>query len=447
MPNLIDLMMGNTPHQRRDKQEALREKFYNERLPQIATEFFQADPADRQAHLGNGLKLMQEAQAAGLSDKQYESILNYLTAPARAKSAERVYGEIDADRKQRGGKMIEENITGRNPYEGADDSLEAFRRQSDFNQDDALKLGRAEAAEGIKIPAHLAETLRVPSQVGLDKETKRLRQIQQSTERTENRVGEMQADELEGLNNYNGYSSDGKTIGPANVARATKGASLAKYLDDQRDRPSEEAVRGSQAQYNRAGIPLRQAQTGAANEEADLRRRTDPNIRRSGGVDRDGNPIETVVETAGPSDPVKLRTTERVIARMAADRGSTDAASLRQIADDLGYELSGDVGVATMKKPGRLYGENEVIDKDSGQPVVTLTGSFRLKPKPQRKTTRKERAPGSGTTSPASSPVSPGFRPKIRPTSGSGFTKKIFVPTRTFNDCPMPTAWRYRNEC
>ena len=145
MPNLIDLMMGNTPLQRHDKQQALREKFYNERLPQIATEFFQADPADRQAHLANGLRLMQETAAAGLNEKQYETILNHLTAPARAKSAERVYGEIDADRQQRSGRMIEQDITGRAPLEGADDALQAFRTQGDFNQDDALKLGRAEA--------------------------------------------------------------------------------------------------------------------------------------------------------------------------------------------------------------------------------------------------------------------------------------------------------------
>jgi hypothetical protein len=112
MPNFIDLMMGSTPQQ-------LREKFYNERLPQIANEFLNADPANREAHQANGLKLMQEAGKAGLSEDEYGKILNHLTAPARAKTATHVYGEIDSDRKQRGERILEQNITGDQPFAGA----------------------------------------------------------------------------------------------------------------------------------------------------------------------------------------------------------------------------------------------------------------------------------------------------------------------------------------
>ncbi len=124
----------------------------------------------------------------------------------------------------------------------ADDSLQAFRRQGDFNQDNALKLGRAEAEHGIKIPAHLAENLRVPSQVGLDRareresaETKRLRQLEQSNERTEGRISELQADELERLpGDDEGQSLD--SIGVGTVGRATRGRSLVPYLTGERDR-------------------------------------------------------------------------------------------------------------------------------------------------------------------------------------------------------------------
>jgi hypothetical protein len=56
--------------------------------------------------------------------------------------------------------------------------------------------------------------------------------------------------------------------------------------------------------------------------------------------------------------------------------------------------------VATMRQPGALYGENDIIDKSTGLPIVTLVGSFTLKPKPTVKTTRRGAAsqgqPASG---------------------------------------------------
>ena len=390
---LFDHLSGNTPKQK-------REKFYNERLPQIATEFFQADPTDRQAHAANGLKLMQEAAAAGLNEKQYETILNHLTAPARAKSAERVYDEINNDRQQRGGRMIEQDITGRAPLEGADDSLEAFRRQGDFNQDDAFKLGRAEAVHGIKIPAHLAENLVVPSRVAENNATKRLRQMQHSTERTQNRIADMQADELERLGNDQSLDA----VGAGTVARATQGRGLAPYLDDERDRPSEVALRDAQGRYNDAGVRLRGAQVGTEGaQQRELGTRSQFNVARTNKTndrtrdfaDRGGSAgSETTVETERVLKPEAMAVAGRQIATIAKERGTTDNGSLKRIADELGFELSGDAQLETVTTPGALYGTNPVKDKVTKQPLMSLKGNFSLKPKPTTKTTRKG-SPGS----------------------------------------------------
>jgi hypothetical protein len=392
---LFNQVTGNTPKQK-------QARFFDEELPELANRFFQTDPQDAEGHARNAIELMKATAKAGLNDKVYETVLNQLTGPTRAKTATHVYDEIGSGRQQRAGKMLEQDITGMAPGAGDAESLEAFRRQGDFNQDDALKLGRAEARHGIKIPAHLAENIRVPSQVALDNATKRLRQVQQSIERTENRLADMQADELEGLGNEAGI-----------VGRATRGRSLAPYLSDERDRVQRQPKVDSDVRLNDArtgtegyrqrelGTQSTQNLAGARYNDAGtrLRDRTDPNIR-AGGAGSAGS--ETTVETEGPVRGEEIATAGRRIAATAKERGTTDAASIKRIAEEFGYELSGDASVETLKEPGAFYGENVVKDKKTGRPVIALKGSFQLKRRPQTKTTRKVPA-GAATPSGAAS--------------------------------------------
>jgi hypothetical protein len=91
----------------------------------------------------------------------------------------------------------------------------------------------------------------------------------------------------------------------------------------------------------------------------------------------------------------------RQIATIARERGTTDSASLKRIADELGFELSGDAQLETVTTPGTFYGTNPVTDKVTKQPLMSLKGNFSLKPKPTTKTTRK--GPASSGTGGASS--------------------------------------------
>jgi len=79
----------------------------------------------------------------------------------------------------------------------------------------------------------------------------------------------------------------------------------------------------------------------------------------------------------------------RQIASIARERGTTDGASLKRIADELRVELSGDAQVDTVTTPGTFYGTNPFIDKTTKQPLMSLKGNFSLRPKPTTKTTRK----------------------------------------------------------
>jgi hypothetical protein len=111
--------------------------------------------------------------------------------------------------------------------------------------------------------------------------------------------------------------------------------------------------------------------------------------------------------TEGPVDPVKKLEAEAVIAKAAMDRGTTDAASLKKIAAEMGYELEGN---ATIEGPGPLnkFASGLGVSKAD---APRLKGSFSLTPKSRTVTRTPGRAPAKAPTD-DNDPA--GIRPKRR---------------------------------
>jgi len=131
----------------------------------------------------------------------------------------------------------------------------------------------------------------------------------------------------------------------------------------------------------------------------------------------------TTTTTEGPVDPVKKLEVEAVIAKMAQDRGRTDTASLKKIANEMGYELEGN---PTIEGPGGL---NTALSTLGVQKAAAprLKGDFSLTPKSKTVTRTPSGAaskapPGQGRYSEGvpsgSAPTSDndplGIRPKRR---------------------------------
>src|SRR5438552_6744801 len=134
-------LTGNTPKQR-------REKFIENELPGLAEDFLNTHPDSPEEMALHGIRFWQKAKAAGFSDEGADNLLNRLLPVARAKTAAHVYQDIQNGRKQRADQISEQDITNEDPTQGlanASGQLDAYKRQGDYNQDDALKLGQLEA--------------------------------------------------------------------------------------------------------------------------------------------------------------------------------------------------------------------------------------------------------------------------------------------------------------
>jgi len=121
-----------------------------------------------------------------------------------------------------------------------------------------------------------------------------------------------------------------------------------------------------------------------------------------------------VTETEGPVDPTKNLLAEAAIAKMAQDRGTTDAASLKKIAADMGYELEGNPTVEGPNVANRALSAFGVSEAAPSK----LKGNFSLKPK--TKTVTKTPSGPAGKALPGQGRYSEGVPSGSAPAAQAG---------------------------
>jgi hypothetical protein len=313
-------------------------------------------------------------------DQIVSQMLGHFQEAERTRKTNTLQGEL------RGSPATDEPVQlggpGFDPSQGAAGMTQPARAPRDMTQADVIPLLGSKAFDSA---GGFGPFLAAPSAIRENDATAGAQRGLEDLRKVEAGMGREQQMALDTL-------PESGTPTPRQLGRATQGRGLATFMNNEADNAALAPLRAAQGRLEdlkgateRLRPGLIGAQTGAANAAAgasNARARLSDRGLGQGKVerDKDGNPIVTEVETDAKVDVSDRLLAASGIAAEARRRGAKTREQVAQVADDMGFDLTGDFDVTGDE--GSLGGWIP-----GGKP--TLTGNFSLKPQGQTKKTIK----------------------------------------------------------